>query len=271
MPPAGARILNQAEADYATQGFNQHIPSNPVRLFVSHIEALSLTQPNQRNAAPGSPVAMPHRLVNPGNVAATYTLQLSAQSGDFNLDGLHLVRDLNSNGLADAGEPSVSSTDSIALQPGESADFVVMGTVPSAMNAQSVANAQIVAVSTGQNASAANVDKVVVSAGAAVSVRKSATPSNAARGQLVTWNLTANSTGASSPNPIAVSVDGTPARRARSTTRRCSIRAAPTPRATPRPICPRSPTRFKSACRSRRQRFRFTPTGHFRASLPSRA
>lgn len=210
-PPAGTRILNQADASYVTQGFTQRISSNAVRLFVSPVEALSLVQPNSRRVAPGSPVALPHRLTNTGNIAATYSLSVQNQGGDdFDLLGLRLVRDLNSNGLVDNGEPAFAPTDTIVLQPGEGADFLILGQTPGDARSESGANVQISARSQAQNATASNVDRVVVSPGPAVSVRKSATPDNATRGQLVTWSLTANSNGAVSPDPINITLDGAP-------------------------------------------------------------
>ena len=212
LPPAGARILNQADASYVTQGITQRISSNPVRLFVTPVEALALVQPNSRRAAPGSPVAFPHRLTNTGNVSSTYGLSVANQSGDaYDLQQLRLVRDLNSNGLADSGEPTFGATETITLQPGESADFLIVGQVPADARSESAANVQITAraAAQGSTATANNVDRVVVSPGPAVSVRKAATPPNATRGQLVTWNLTANSTGAVSPDPIAVNLNGT--------------------------------------------------------------
>ncbi len=210
-PPAGARILNQAEASYITQGYTERISSNAVRLFVTPVEGLTLVQPNSRRLAPGSPVALPHHLTNTGNVATTYSLTVSNASGDdYDLLGLKLVRDVNSNGIADAGEPTFGASDTISLNPGESADFLILGQVPADARSETGANVQITARSTTQNASVSNIDRVVVSAGPAVSVRKSAIPDKATRGQLVTWSITANSNGAVSPDPIAVSVDGAP-------------------------------------------------------------
>lgn len=210
-PPAGARILNQAEASYVTQGFTERISSNAVRLFVSPVEALSLVQPNTRRVAPGSPVALPHRLTNTGNVATSFSLSIQNQSGDdFDLLGLRLVRDLNSNGLVDGGEPTFAPNDTISLNPGEGADFVILGQTPADARPEKGASVQISAKSVSQNASTSNLDRVVVSPGPAIGVRKSASPDNATRGQLVTWALTANSNGAMSPDPISVVVDGAP-------------------------------------------------------------
>lgn len=208
MPPAGTPIVNQAQASYQTQGFTERITSNRVSLSVSPVEALSLTQPNARRVAPGSPVALPHHLVNTGNIATNYFVTLGAATGDFAPGSLRIVRDVNGNGLADGGEPTVSPTDVIALASGESADFVILATVPADARVESGAALPITASATDGAVNASNTDTLSVSSGAAISVRKSVAPANATRGQLVTWSLTANSTGASAPDPIDVVVDG---------------------------------------------------------------
>ncbi|BCM91019.1 hypothetical protein IAD21_02883 [Abditibacteriota bacterium] len=210
-PPAGARILNQADASYVTQGYTERISSNAVRLFISPVEALTLVQPNSRRLAPGSPVALPHRLTNTGNVTTSYSLTTTNATGDdYDLLGLKLVRDVNSNGIADAGEPAFGPSDTITLAPGEGADFLILGQVPPDARPETGANVQITARSSTQNSSVSNIDRVIVSPGPAVSVRKAATPDKATRGQLVTWAITANSNGAVSPDPIAVTVNGAP-------------------------------------------------------------
>ncbi|RYX83215.1 DUF11 domain-containing protein [bacterium] len=208
-PPAGARILNQADASYVTQGYTERITSNAVRLFVSPVEALSLVQPNTRRSAPGAPVGLPHRLTNTGNVTTSYTLSVQNMTGDdYDLSGLRLVRDSNSNGIADAGEPTFGPSDTITLAPGDGADFLILGQVPDNIGSEKGANVQITARTSTQSVSVSNIDRVIVSPGPAISVRKAATPDRATRGQLVTWTITANSTGAVSPDPIAVNVNG---------------------------------------------------------------
>jgi len=208
MPPAGTPIVNQAQASYQTQGFTERITSNRVSLSVSPVEALTLTQPNARRVAPGSPVALPHRLVNTGNIATNFSVSLGAATGDFAPTSLCIVRDVNDNGQADLGEPSISPGDIISLTPGESADFVVLATVPADARVESAASLPLTASAGDGAATASNTDTITVSSGAAISVRKSASPSSATRGQLVTWSLVANSTGASAPDPIDVVVDG---------------------------------------------------------------
>ncbi len=210
-PPAGAVIRNQADASYIAQGGTERISSNAVQMLVSPVEALALVQPNTRRARPGASVTLPHRLTNTGNVVSTYTLTVTnATSDDYDLTGLSLVRDTNSNGIADAGEPPFNFGDSITLNPGDSADFLVLGTVPTSARPESGANVVIAARSTSTNVSAQNSDRVVVSSGSSVSVTKSVTPAQATRGQILTYALTATSNGAASPDPIAVAIDNIP-------------------------------------------------------------
>lgn len=143
---------------------------------------LSLTQPNAHRVAPGSPVALPHHLVNTGNIATNFSFSLGAASGDFAPTSLRIVRDVNGNGLADLGEPTVSPTDTISLAPGESADFVILATVPADARVESAASLPLTARASDGAASASNTDTLTVSSGAAISVRKSVSPNSATRG-----------------------------------------------------------------------------------------
>ena len=214
MPPAGTPISNQASANYQFGEVTIHLLSNAVSLSVSPVEELRLTADNTRNAPTGAPVALPHRLTNTGNVATFYQLSAANLSGDdYDLADLRIYGDSNGNGSVDTGEPRLDNDPNpIFLQPGQSLDLLLAGTIPVAARAGQSARAALSARTRNGSLSARNTDTIGVSSGAAVEVRKSASTQNAARGQIVSYDLTAISRGSAAPAPTSLQVDG--ARRA---------------------------------------------------------
>ena len=208
-PPAGTRILNQAETSYDYAGFTVRVQSNAVEIEVAPVESLDLTPNLFRSVTPGGFVSLPHRLTNSGNVAANYTLQVAPQSGNgFTLADLKVTRDTNSNGLLDAGEPELTPATPISLAAGESADLVVTGRVSPAARSGQIAKLDVSATSGAQGATARNTDILTLSQDVAVEVTKSATLAQATRGGLVNWQIQATSRGVTAPLPIPVTVDG---------------------------------------------------------------
>lgn len=205
-PAAGTRILNQAETSYEYAGFTVRVQSNAVEIQVAPVEGVALVPDLFRSVAPGVFVSFPHRLTNTGNVAATYALQLAPRGDNgFNLNDIKLVRDLNGNGLADGGEPEVTS---VALAAGESADLVIIGRVPSSAQNGQIARLDLSAISSAQNVRVAVVDTLTLANDVAVEINKSASARTATRGGGITWQITAISKGTRAPQPIAVTVDG---------------------------------------------------------------
>ncbi len=212
-PPAGTRILNQAETTYDYAGFSVRLQSNAVQIEVAPVEAVTLAPDNSRSVTPGGFVSLAHRLTNAGNVAADFSVRLAPQNGGgFALLDAKVIRDLNGNGngngLADAGEPEVSGA--ITLNAGESADLVVTGRVPATAGNGQTARLILNATSTAQKVTGQSTDTLTLSQDVAVEVTKSATPQNATRGGTVNWQIIANSRGKTNPAPIPVTVDGAP-------------------------------------------------------------
>ncbi len=214
-PLAGTAISNQAELSFrdTASGLPVRILTNTVRAFVSPVPDLELLQDRTLRVTAGATVDLPHTLRNTGNVRTAYRLDIANIAGDaFDLLNLHLVRDLNGNGRADSGEPLFSSSDTITLDPGQSAEFVIVGTVP-AVPAERGARVRITATAAANpELSQTNFDTLQTVQGVAVNISKSVSPSQAQPNQTLDYTLTALSVGSVSPSPYAVTVDGGSAR-----------------------------------------------------------
>ena len=205
-PLASSFIENRAEASGfdPVSGLHGRLSSNVVRLAVAAKEALLLEQDQQRAFPPGSEARFIHRLSNTGNAVTTYALTLRNTAGDdFDLANLRLVRDANGNGLADAGEAEI---DSIALEPGASADLVVLGQVPA--DAGGSADLTLDAVGDTQRSTARNTDRVVIGRDAATRVVKSTLTQTPETGEEIRYGLLVTHHGDTALQPMALSVDG---------------------------------------------------------------
>ena len=216
LPPAGTPISNQASATYELADVTVNLLSNRVQVTIAPVEGLRLTADNARQSPIGAPVSLPHRLTNTGNVATSYAVSARNLTGDdYDLTDLRIYGDLNGNGMVDSGEPRLDENATpITLNSGQSYDLIVTGLVPLTARAGQNARLQINAATANGNANgnantrAQNTDTITVSSGAAVEVRKSASTSNAARGQIVSYDLTATSRGSAAPDAAPVTVDG---------------------------------------------------------------
>ncbi|MDZ4355376.1 MAG: hypothetical protein U1B84_03000, partial [Variovorax sp.] len=179
--PSGAVIRSIATGTYVPVGLghSETVNSNVVIASILPVEALSLTQDQRVNRPPGTVATLSHLLTNTGNVASTYTLSFVNDGAGCPADGLDLsalrvARDTNHNGVVDAGDlvllPGAAGT--LALQPGQTAELLVQGTVPAA--ASGSACVLLTAISALQGASASNRDIVEVGSVAVLALVKSA-------------------------------------------------------------------------------------------------
>jgi uncharacterized repeat protein (TIGR01451 family) len=230
---AGTAILNTATGGYvdAGSGASVRLASNTVTSQVQPLEALLLAA-NQTVDAEAPPTASPsggpgaatqkvtnpppptftlvHRLTNTGNVATTFVLTVTAAGGAFVPGGLAIVEDLNGNGVADPGEPTLGATGSVELPPGDSLQLLVVGTVPdTAMDGQS-AEVLLTARGTLQGATASNRDTVNLASGPLVVVTKSASTATPVPGGAVNYTVVAANVGGAEAPPTTVTVDGVP-------------------------------------------------------------
>jgi large repetitive protein len=211
-PLAGSSITNTAQATFfdTDRGVNTSLSSNAVRVIVQPLEALLLTSNNTVSRSPGSFVVLPHRLSNTGNSTSSYVLTFGNRSGDdYDVLQLGLVWDQNSNGVADSGELRLGNGANFGpLAPGQAADFVLTGLLPSTAAIGHVARVNIDAVTLEQSVRASNTDEIRLANGAQVQLVKSITNPNPVVGETVTYVLTASNTGNQAATGVAVLVDG---------------------------------------------------------------
>jgi uncharacterized repeat protein (TIGR01451 family) len=208
----GTQITNIATGSYidAATGLNIRLNSNTVVTVVQPMEALQLSSNQSIGRAPGTDFSLAHQLTNTGNVVSTLTLKLVNAGGSFSATGLNLVQDVNSNGVADLGEPIFASGQTVTLQPGALMNLLVIGAVPPTANPGQSATIVLTATSQVQAASASNNDTVNVVNGPAISVTKSASTASPTQGGVVTYTLNAQNSGLMLADPVNVSINGAP-------------------------------------------------------------
>ena len=210
-PLAGTVITNQATVQFfdPTVGYPVTIESNPVNVTVNAVEDLSLTDPRMVQYGPGTPVNLPHQLTNTGNTPSQYHFAFQNLDGDnYDLQNLKLINDVNGNGVYDSGEPEISPSDTFSLNPGESMNLVIAGTIPISTVLGNYANVQVTATTVLQSKTKSNIDKIEVNSGVAMRLNKSVSAATADTGDLLTYTLDALSIGAGAPHPVAATVDG---------------------------------------------------------------
>lgn len=219
-PPAGTVIRSIATATYVPAGLTQTetISSNEVIATVLAVESLVLTQDQSVSRPPSSIVTLSHLLSNTGNVASSYTLALVNNGGGcaadtLDLTALRVVRDLNNNGVVDAGDPVVpiGAAGALTLQPGQTAALLVQGTIPT--SATGAACVALTATTALQGLSAVNRDTVSVGTAAALTLVKSASyPGLVVPGQTrIDFSITGTNIGAQDAQPgNTVAPTGTP-------------------------------------------------------------
>lgn len=218
-PPAGSMFENQASGSYQDEnGDFIVVQTNAVRTTVLPLEALLLTSDQYVIRPLGSTITLSHKLTNNGNILSSYTTTLENLAGDdFDLTGLALYLDENSNGLIDPGEKLLAPTDIINLNPKESAFLIVFGIIPvTALDATSV-QLQIKAKTILQGLSATNRDVIGVKNSAILELRKSASVTNPSPGDELLFSVTTYNKGGGEALPVTslkaspLYIDGIPA------------------------------------------------------------
>lgn len=136
-PPAGTRIVNQANVQYLdANAVSREATTNEVVLLVRPVYSSTLAQDNDRLAIAGANVSFTHTLTNSGNTENTYcvaAVQTGGDSGDY--DSLSVVHDANTNGVAEANEKILyqstgGGTGRLTLEAEATVDLVLTGIVP---------------------------------------------------------------------------------------------------------------------------------------------
>ncbi|MDQ3813339.1 MAG: hypothetical protein M3347_05250, partial [Armatimonadota bacterium] len=210
-PLAGTELVNRATVTYTDPGSGapMTLDSNAVRVFVQPLESFILTPGNSARTPAGGTAYFSHRLTNTGNTTSSYVLRVENLSGDnFDLSGLTLIQDVNSNGQPDAGEPQITPGSPVTLAPDQSLELLISGTVPTTVSDGQTARVGITATTVLQGVTASDTDTVVTEAGIATQVTNSATVREAKPGDQITFTPTAVNLGNGIPAGIEVMVDG---------------------------------------------------------------
>ncbi len=203
-PPAGSVFENQASGSYVDDtGAIIVVQTNAVRTTVLPLEALLLTSDQYVIRPIGSTVTLSHKLTNTGNILSSYNLTLENLAGDdFDLTGLALYLDANSNGLIDPGEKLLTPADIINLNPKESVFIIAFGIIPAAALDATSAQLQIKAKTILQGLSTTNRDVIGVMNSASLELRKSASLTNPSPGDEVLFSVTTFNKGGGEALPI---------------------------------------------------------------------
>lgn len=207
-PLAGSFIDGQAGAAWpGPAGTPVAIQSNLVRAVVQPRRGLSLTELYELRRASGTLAVWPTQLANEGNVAAAVNLQsLNLTGDDFDLGTLRVVLDLDHDGVPGSSEPVVTR---VNLNPGETADLLLVGNVPENTPSVRRARVRLRAAIAASPVAVQQTGMVRTTDGASVEVRQTVVPSTVVRHQNVELDLVATNNGDDAQGSWVV-VNGTP-------------------------------------------------------------
>lgn len=229
LTPAGTHIDNRADGSYLNAGGGtEHFSSGTVKVIVQSLDLIELLTNRTVTATANSPVSFAHTLRNLGNGTTTYTVSFSNVTGDhFDLTDLALYRDLNGNGLADAGEPllstaarsskaaaaSASALDegiTLTLGAAESVNLILAAKTPASGLPGQSGQLQLLAKVEGQSIQAVNTDTVtLINITPTISLAKAASATTASRNQKVTFTLSGSNSDGGTAMGVPVTIDGT--------------------------------------------------------------
>lgn len=213
---AGTLIKNLATVTYEDSAGNKYsAQSNEAVITVKQVYEAEIGVDTVKAATAGQMTYIQHTLTNNGNGTDTYTLTATNDStitDSINSGSVKVYRDLNGNGLVDAGEPEVTS---VTLAAGASAELVIAVAVPSsattgqtlgviltATSANGVVTDATNATGGTDSLQGTNQDLITVSGDAVLNYTKSATL-NAAANQ-ITYTLTITNTGNRSATDVKI-------------------------------------------------------------------
>ena len=135
---ANTVIRNQATATYTDAGGNSYqAQSNVAEITVQQVYSATISQDRTRPGAAGQTVYSSHTLTNLGNGDSYYAITVANVASGVTGPGfndIQVFRDLNGNGVADAGEPVIATTTGsngpIRLSASEAANLLIAARLP---------------------------------------------------------------------------------------------------------------------------------------------
>jgi len=212
LTPAGTVINNTATATYNDASGNPLTSiSNTFSITVSQVAGVSLTPASQtRSGPPGVQMQFPHNLQNTGNGPDTFNLS-NTVGGAFSLTSVAVIRDDNGNGIADPGEPAISS---ILLAMDEIQQLVVVGTIPGTAIPGTSGTVTLNTVSVfNPSVTGSSVDTADATNNAAISLSKSVSSLSVNPGGLLTYTINYTNIGINSTAGVPVVLDSAPVTR----------------------------------------------------------
>ena len=228
LTPAGTDINNRATVTYEDANGNSYsAQSNESSVTVAEVYAATLEDDGTKYGAPGETVYFSHTLTNTGNAQDTFSL--AAGSGTtipVGAPAYSVYYDVNGNGLPDSGEQVVTS---LTLNANQIANLVVAVPVPAAATNGSTVESTLHVLSSGGGAGTvkdigANSDVgsydadgdstpdgndtnhqvVNVTTGPVLQLNKTASVSEAAAGDFITYTLQMTNTGGSPASDVII-------------------------------------------------------------------
>jgi len=126
--PANSVIGNQASATYSDGVATRSTSSNTVQTTVAQVKTFTLLQTGAKTVPPNQQVCYPHSILNTGNGADTYALNVPTTGGAFAHTALAYYAD--SSPLDGQPDNGIAITSTGLLNAGSTFNFVVCGTTP---------------------------------------------------------------------------------------------------------------------------------------------
>jgi len=224
--PAGTQIRNRSTATYQDLSGNTYTAtSNQVITVVLPVYGVSVlpddsgenppvTPAMVQNALPGLTVYYRYDLTNTGNDNDSYSLTPLVDAVNTTMaiapSDVTIYRDLNGNGVVDAGEPTVSSGGASdvfgPIAAGTTVSLIVSYTVPIASVVGNVAYVGLEAVSQGDvgRIDTRNYHRTTVVNDAVMTANLAAAPPVVFEGNQITYTLSGTNTGNNTANGVTV-------------------------------------------------------------------
>lgn len=162
-PPAGTPIVSTATGTAVDPGSGATLTatSNTVIAIVQPLERLLVGPDRGLSALPGASVQFAHRVQNAGNALADVQLDaIDLPGDDFALTAISLVHDRDRDGLVSALDAVIPPGGSIALAAGDSADVLLLATVPLTAPPNAASLLRLAALTRAQGVTASATDTV---------------------------------------------------------------------------------------------------------------